>query len=149
MRFDPFFLAHSRVIHGDAPVSVFYGFIHFCLYFLYLRDRQKKDLIISAIMGALAALTKAPGQFMALFVILIALGNWGWQATKERRFNGAVAKHYLIDIVFWGMVAFITFFILWPSMWVDPVGTLSQMINETFGKIGEGHLVFFMGQPNT
>jgi len=37
--------------------------------------------------------------------------------------------------------------LLWPSMWVDPLGTVGQMWVETFGKVNEGHLVYFFGRP--
>jgi hypothetical protein len=90
---DAFFLAHSRVAHGDALVTVFMG-LSALAFLVYLqtthsgenRAIQKEGrghvrrawgwLVFSAVMGALAALTKAPGQFMALFVIMVAVGDW-------------------------------------------------------------------------
>jgi hypothetical protein len=50
-------------------------------------------------------------------------------------------------IVIWGLVSLAIFILLWPSMWVDPLGTSRQMWVETFGKVNEGHLVYFFGQP--
>jgi 4-amino-4-deoxy-L-arabinose transferase-like glycosyltransferase len=76
-------------VHGDAPVSVFMS-LSALTFFIYAR-RLSRDgveplisyspswlpaaryLIASAILGGLAALTKAPGQFMALFIILLSL----------------------------------------------------------------------------
>jgi 4-amino-4-deoxy-L-arabinose transferase-like glycosyltransferase len=176
--FDPFFLAHSRVAHGDAPVTVFMG-LSALAFFVYLQatslpaasevagsgkgqaEGGRRWLILSAVMGALAALTKAPGPFMLLFVITVGVGDWlitsrfsfpreDPQAGKGRRIpplDWQLAKRRLTDLVLWGVVAALLFVALWPAMWVDPVGTIVRMLNETFGKVEEGHLVFFMGQP--
>jgi hypothetical protein len=183
--FDPFYLAHSRVAHGDAPVAVFMGLSAMAL-FVYLHTASRYQarvvpgeksvrgggdrrwLILSAVMGALAALTKAPGQFMALFVVLVGAGDWllacrvpvlegdlppkGTYAWVGKRWgllrpNWRLARRWLVDLVLWGGVAAFLFFALWPAMWVDPAGTLGRMLGETFGKVEEGHLVFFMGQP--
>jgi 4-amino-4-deoxy-L-arabinose transferase-like glycosyltransferase len=176
--FDPFFLAHSRVAHGDAPVTVFMG-LSALAFLVYLQatslraasevpgaeKRQpeggRRWLILSAVMAALAALTKAPGPFMVLFVILVGVGDWlitsrfsfsggdspagkGWHI---RPLDWRLARRRLTDLLLWGGVAALLFVALWPVMWVDPVGTLVRMLNETFGKVEEGHLVFFMGQP--
>ncbi len=175
--FDPFFMAHSRVAHGDAPVTVFMG-LSALAFLIYLQatslcaagevpgaeKRQaeggRRWLILSALMGALAALTKAPGPFMLLFVIMVGVGDWliaprfsfpggdsqagkGW---RMRPLDRRLATR-LTDLVLWGGVAALLFVALWPAMWVDPVGTIVRMLNETFGKVEEGHLVFFMGQP--
>jgi hypothetical protein len=172
--FDPFCLAHSRVAHGDAPVTVFMGLsaLAFLVYLqatsLRVSGSEKRQaeggrqwLILSALMGALAALTKAPGQFMLLFVITAGVGDWlitsrlsfprgDPQAGNGRRIrplDWRLARRRLADLVLWGIVAALLFVALWPAMWVDPVGTLVRMLNETFGKVEEGHLVFFMGQP--
>jgi hypothetical protein len=170
--FDPFYLAHSRVAHGDAPVTVFMG-LSALAFFVYLHgtcpestneatraEEQQQSrprggdgragrwwLILSAVMGALAALTKAPGQFMVLFVILVAAGDWLLRSWRAGRPNWRLAGRWLLDLALWGGVLALLFVVLWPAMWVNPVGTLVRMIDETLGKVEEGHLVFFMGQP--
>ena len=98
-------------------------------------------------MGALAALTKAPGQFLALFVVLVAVGDWLLVSLRMGRLDWRLAGLWVVDLVLWGGVAALLFVALWPVMWVNPVGTLMRMLTETFGKVEEGHLVFFMGQP--
>lgn len=164
LAFDPFYLAHSRVAHGDAPVTVFMGLSTLAL-FIYLQapsrydihgspgegqgaaDAGRRWLILSAIMGGLAALTKAPGQFLAPFVVVVGVGHWLTESRRTRRFNWWLARCWLTDLSLWGGVAALVFVVLWPAMWQDPAGTLIRMLNETFGKVEEGHLVFFMGQP--
>ncbi len=50
-------------------------------------------------------------------------------------------------IVIWGLISLAMFVALWPAMWVDPLGTIQRMLAETVGKVEEGHLVYFFGQP--
>jgi 4-amino-4-deoxy-L-arabinose transferase-like glycosyltransferase len=163
--FDPFFIAHSRVAHGDAPVTVFMG-LSALAFFVYLQtmsvhnagdviaggemqeaEGSRRWLLLSAVMGGLAALTKAPGPFMAPFVVLIGAGDWLINTWRLGRPDWQRARRWLADLALWGGVAVLVFVALWPAMWVDPAGTLTRMISETFGKVEEGHLVFFMGQP--
>jgi hypothetical protein len=201
MAFDPFYLAHSRVAHGDAPVAVFMS-LSALTFFLYAQRVMNRDvdknlaqtrartqqfgfleppvtdpppanlaritayalrsltqtltdsyLIASAIFGSLAALTKAPGQFMALFIMgmsfLYAISQIRHAHSRQSGLTPYVSNiisHWLTVIIAWGLISFIVFTLLWPSMWVDPVGTFRQMWAETFGKVNEGHLVYFFGQ---
>ncbi len=142
--FDPFFLAHSRVVHADAPVAVFMV-LSTLAFFIYIRQDGQYMFIFSAVMGSLAALTKAPGHLMAILVIMIAVGDWLITCWHEGRLSWQLGKRRSWEIVIWGGIAFAMFVLLWPAMWVDPIGILRQMLDETFGKVDEGHLVFFMG----
>jgi hypothetical protein len=143
---DPFFLAHSRVAHGDMPVSVFMALSTLSL-LLYVRAGGRKLLVISGLLGGLAALTKAPGQFMAPLVVVVAAGHWLAASFRASRLDWALARRWLLDLLVWSGPALALFVLLWPAMWVDPAGTVRRMLVETLGKSGEGHLVFFRGQP--
>jgi 4-amino-4-deoxy-L-arabinose transferase-like glycosyltransferase len=168
LAFDPFYLAHSRVAHGDAPVAVFMAVSALAL-FVYISWRQKSDtppvipstiirhpsfayLFVSAVAGGLAALTKAPGPFMALFVVGLSvicagLGLWAGRKSPRAPHLSRILTHWLTVVMLWGLVSLAVFILLWPSMWVDPLGTIRQMWDETFGKVNAGHLVYFFGQP--
>jgi hypothetical protein len=177
LAFDPFFLAHSRVAHGDAPVAVFMvlSALTFFIYAACLASPGQGQnpfssfipppsafLIASAVFGGLAALTKAPGQFMAIFVVgmsLVYAGLEWWQGMRSRGAEEQGGRRdfmyhvphpmtrWLIVIFVWGLVSLVTFVLLWPAMWVDPLGTVQRMLSETFGKVEEGHLVYFLGRP--
>lgn len=173
MAFDPFFLAHSRVAHGDAPVAVFMS-LSALAFFIFanrfvdgspsllanlrathsaLRLIKNPYFIASAVLGSLAALTKAPGQFIALFIIGLSLlfalsqirrSNY---AMRNTQYAVKIIARWLVVIIVWGLISLAVFILLWPAMWVDPPGTLRQMWTETFGKVEEGHLVYFFGRP--
>ncbi|MCK6624522.1 MAG: phospholipid carrier-dependent glycosyltransferase [Anaerolineae bacterium] len=190
LAFDPFFLAHSRVAHGDAPVAVFMvlSALTFFIYAARLRASLGQGqnsissfipppsafLLASAVFGGLAALTKAPGQFMAIFVVGMSLVYAGLEWWREMRSRGAgeqrgrgaeeilrITHHlsrtthhalqpmtrWLTVILIWGLISLLTFILLWPAMWVDPLGTVQRMLSETLGKVEEGHLVYFLGRP--
>ena len=53
----------------------------------------------------------------------------------------------LRDLVIWGLIAAAVFTLLWPSMWVDPVGSLRQVLTAAEEYAEEGHLkpIFFNG----
>jgi len=146
---DPFVLAHTRVTHGDGPVAVFMG-LGVLAFLAHLRDPIMRErvisncLVFSAICGGLAMLTKSPGPFIVAFVILVGIGD-----ALIRRAPGSrgVLRRRWVPLLIWCVLAGVVFVALWPALWVDPFGMLQRMIEETFGKVEAGHLVFFMGQP--
>ena len=48
----------------------------------------------------------------------------------------------------WCLVAALTFFLLWPAMWVDPLGAVQGVLNTAFGYAATPHATseFFMGK---
>lgn len=109
-------------------------------------------LLLSALCGSLAALTKAPGQFMALFIIGLSvlyagLDLWPLITNRSPLPASRLIIRWATPVVIWGFVSLFIFILLWPSMWIDPLGTVEQMWHETFGKVNAGHLVYFFGRP--
>ncbi len=167
LAFEPFFVAHSRVVHGDAPAAVFMTLSLLALLVFVQQPsaslppargasfipcplqggHPSSFLLLSAVSGGLAALTKAPGQFMAVFVLGLSLLLAALQIWREGQPARPVLLRWLAVVGIWGGASLATFVLLWPSMWVDPLGTLRQMLAETFGKVEAGHLVYFLGQP--
>ena len=56
-------------------------------------------------------------------------------------------RSLLIGYVLWGVVATVTFFLLWPAMWVNPLGSFAKMTAEMEEYVG-GHVNanFFWGR---
>ncbi len=151
----PWSVALSRQLHPDGYVaSMIFVALVFFLSWLYT-GRRTVDLVASGIFMGLAWLTKTPAAFLVpIGAILIALEIWRVRrATRSPSQPGAPTptasptRALLIGYVVWGIVASATFFLLWPSTWVNPLGTFGKMTAEMEEYVG-GHVNpnYFMGQ---
>ncbi len=143
---DPFFLAHSRVLHQDALVS---GFVvlSVCLLALALHMGDEPGVSWPALIGSgalagLAALTKPTA---------LALGPWacGWVvvwAVRRRIFGPVRVWTALAVLAAWGGALALVFYALWPAMWTNPIDTALQMWARSEELAAAGHNQFFFGQ---
>jgi len=146
----PWSVALSRQLHPDGTVaSLIFVALVFLLAWLYA-GRRWRDLIASGIFMGLAWLTKTPSAFLVpIGAVLIALE--GWRARRNASLNNphspSPIRALFFGYVLWGVVASATFFLLWPSMWVDPLGTFGRMTVEMETYVG-GHVNanYFLGQ---
>jgi hypothetical protein len=144
--FDPFHIAHSRLLHLDGLVSV-WMFLCLLAFLVYLENRRAAALLLSAVAAALAWLTRSPALVLAPLVSLLALGHWvGVQPAGENR--PLRARRLLGALVLWGGCAALLFVLLWPAMWVDPWGNLARVLDAANAYAEEGHLkpTFFAGE---
>jgi hypothetical protein len=138
LAFEPFFYALTRVLHLEALMTSFMLTSFIWLYY-YLEnqssDRKPKRLVLSAVFAGLAILTKSTAIFMIPFSIL---SIWIYQRKN--------LKTTLKTCAIWLGPVLITYFVLWPSMWVHPINTLDYVfirgIKET-GLEGEHAQIFF------
>ncbi len=135
---NPFLLAHSRIVNGDAGAA---GFMFLSLLaFLWLWQGSSLWMAaLSGALGGLALLTKLPSPLIVPFIGLLAVVGW-W---RDRR-----TGFWLKVVLVWGLSALLVFVLLWPAVWVDPLGTLQHMLHDTFevGEAGEGHLTYYRGE---
>jgi len=121
LAFDPFFLAHSRVMALDGVLA---GLMTLSLLSLlvYLQERGGQGyLAASGLLAGLAALQKSPGFFLLPFSGLVMLA-YGLRRPEGLRWSlrgGAV----------WATAAGMAYFAGWPALWADPTGTLSRMVD--------------------
>jgi len=159
LAFDPFYIALSRVIHHDALASTFL-LLSLLGFLVYLEcqapslERQSAEsrstsfvtwglLLFSGTMAGLAFLSKSPSVVLAPFLALVDFAY----RFRERRWGGV--KPVVRDLLVWGGVAVLVFFALWPSMWVNPVGTVKGVMDKALGYAGAPHERgnFFLGRP--
>lgn len=69
LAFDPFILAHSRVIHVDAPMSYFM-FLSFLAFLLFLKQDSWRWLLLSGVFGGLAGLSKTPAAILGPILVV-------------------------------------------------------------------------------
>ena len=73
--FSPFHIAHSRLLHLDGLVSSFM-FLSVIAYLVYLKERRRSVLVLSAIAAGLAGLTRSPALYLLPYVALMAAVSW-------------------------------------------------------------------------
>lgn len=135
LAFDPFILAHSRVIHVDAPLSYFM-FLSFLAFLIYLDQGKWRWLIISGLFGGLAGLSKTPAGLLG--PILIAAGAIYALFPPPDVPRSLRWKRLGIALVVWGLIAVAAIFALWPSMWTRPIFTI-QSIMRNMQNVSSGH----------
>jgi len=141
MVLDPFLFGHSTLLATDAPLAIFaFGSV---VYFLgYIRFRYPIDLLISALFGGLAVLSKITGLFLMGFVCVVLLVE-GWR----RRGTNWLWRAFGVGIA-WSAVLVVVCFLLWPALWTAPVSTLRSLLTFT-ARSAEGAInsnTFFMGE---
>jgi hypothetical protein len=141
---DPFYLAHSRLFHLDAVTT---GFMTLSLLSLLIYLNRKASylyLAISGVMAGLAVLNKSPALFMGPFAVFLV------SLVMLRKEKGIV--NWLCGtiraVAMWSATAGIVYVALWPSMWVDPVGTIQRVLGMSIGYAETPHvnLNFFWGE---
>jgi len=137
--FDPFYLAHSRVLHLDALLTSFMTLSLLSL-LVYLENRcGYLDLAISGVMAGLAFSNKLPGLLLIPFTTML-LGIAGL-AQKGIRKGTRLFPAFLL----WVMLAGGALFALWPAMWVDPIGTFQRIAYTATHYAAKPSETFFRG----
>lgn len=142
---DPFHVALSRLLHLDGLMSslMLLSLLAF-LNYLYC-GRRRFDLVVSAIAAGLGWLTKSPAFFLAPFAGLLMLVEL-WRGRHRLSIEGV--RRATWPLVAWAGVGLAAFVLLWPAMWVDPVGSLVRIFRQATTYATEGHLspVYFNGE---
>lgn len=137
---DPFYLALSRVLHLDAIITSFMTISLLGLLLYLKRQRPWPYLALSGAAAALAALNKAPALFLAPFagLVLVTSGRRSGKSLLK------IGKEFLL----WALVAGLIGFVLWPALWVDPVGAITGVLDTSLDYAERPHcnLNFFWGQ---
>lgn len=143
LSFEPFFYALTRVIHLETLMTSFMlaSFV-WLFYTLEIAKEEQRSirvsgLVASAVLAGLAILTKSTAIFMLPFSLLAIV-----------IYQHGNLKRLIKTSAIWLAPVILTYFILWPSMWVHPLNTLDYVfirgIKET-GLEGE-HGQIFLGK---
>jgi len=128
--FEPMHVAHSRFLHTNGLSSSFL-LVSVLAFLDYLRRRRWSSLVVSATAAGLGFLTVTPS-----FMIIPIIGFLGIQelfGVKLREiFSQATVRKVFIPLLAWGLLSLVVVFIVWPAMWVDPVGTLGNVFEHAF-----------------
>jgi hypothetical protein len=140
------------VLHLDGLLADL-ALLSLLAFLVHLEGRDKAALVVSAVAAGLAWLTKSPGLFLIPLIVLLTLfdylhlkSDWGEAGWRKP------LLHYATILAAWGVIAALVFCLLWPAMWVDPLGSLLRVLTDAIGYAQAGHesAVFFNGKiyPN-
>jgi 4-amino-4-deoxy-L-arabinose transferase-like glycosyltransferase len=140
----PFQIALSRVLHHDALTATFMSLSLLSLLGYWLRGWRWQWLVISAVSGGLALLSKQVSWFLPPFVAVLAglTFLYRWQVANK----WATLRRLIVEGMLWGAIAAFTFVALFPAMWIDPVGVIRVIFSASTGLADEGHTQFFWGE---
>jgi hypothetical protein len=144
LSFDPFMLAHGRVLQMDALLATNITIAWLALV-IATRTRQRRYFLASGVFIGLAVLTKSPALVMGPLMLVWVIGARlrGRAATIRRAAAGA-----LRDLLWLGVPALITVFVLWPSLWVAPAATVARVwgLMTVYGTGGHELGNYWLGQ---
>jgi len=145
---DPFYLAHSRVFHTDAITSVFMILsalsLMLCFRERYICSPFKfpflwRYAVLSGVFAGLALSGKSSALVAILFMGLSAILVYLFEVWQLREINPKTLSWFVIVLGLGILTSAATFFLLWPAMWVDPVGTGRHLLAATVELVEEGH----------
>ncbi len=145
---DPFYLSDSRVNRAEAVIT---GLMTLSMLFLiYYHQRRKwRFLVFSGLFGGLSLLTKIQALAISPAIALtgILTQTRDQVESEQKLLSVATFRSIIVYGLIWIAVACLTWLVLWPSMWVVPLETLTLVYNYTTRKVGaEGVSLFFLGQ---
>lgn len=147
--FDPFHIAHTRLLHLDGLLSNLMLLSLVSLIAFFTGGKRWRYLIISAVAASLSWLTKSPGLFLLPFATLFWINLLAKKQGDSDNSDSQRLNHLSLDsFAFWAALALFTSFALWPAMWGNALETIQSVVERAIFYADEGHLhpLFFNGE---
>lgn len=148
MALDPFFLTESRVFRTEG-LTTGLMMLSALTVILYTQNRHTRWLVLSAVLAALAALTRVSAFYLVPFAALVLAVSPLLRGQPQLI---PWLKSIMLDILGWSLITGATFIMLWPALWASPLagpGKLYTAIAPVFADTGRvwAKGVFFNGHP--
>src|SRR5688572_12125778 len=115
--FDPFWLAHARLMDHEAMVSSFVIIFVLSLTIYLIQDKKFIFLLLSGVAAGFAQLTKSSSiAMLAPIGILLLIQMY---QEREQGWAKTFLKYAKVFLIWFAFVA-LTYFVFWPGMWVAP-----------------------------
>jgi hypothetical protein len=141
---EPFFLAHSNLVHLDGMLSSYVTVALLSGLVYWGRGGSSGYLGVCGVATGLAFLTKTPSALLAVFIPGLALASSYLRGRLQTR---ADWWRLVRDVAVWAGLAGLLSLLLWPALRADFIGTLREMAGYTEVVGGSDHENFFRGQP--
>ena len=148
---DPFYIAHSRLIHLDALLTTFMVLSFLSLLVYLVRPEKAIYLFLAGIFLGLALLTKLPSFILIPIFILTLLI---WYLINDHNINHNFKKiatdcSKIVVRIFKPLfivlsVAVFVFILLWPVMWVNPIYAEIRVAGCLFNVLTTPHFAGFL-----
>ncbi len=153
--FEPYYIALTRVFHLEGLLSIFMLTSVVWLYW-FINEGGLKKLLVSAVFGGLAILTKTTALFLVPFTLMMLTASGLTKSGPVEKVIGVIfrklrpilfLKNVLIKFILWTAVVSIVIFSLWPALWVDPKGVYQEVYK---GVVSVGieteHIQYYFGK---
>ena len=130
---DPFYIGNAKVIQPDTLMATF--MIVSALFLLvFIKERRWSMLVLSGLFGGLSVLSKSPGLFLlpyAGLALSTAAGvRWRDKGAAGNLGEARAAIWWVFrSLALWSVAVMVIYFVLWPAMWVGPLGTLRAVVD--------------------
>jgi hypothetical protein len=118
---DPFFLAHARLVHIDASLTLWISLAVMAALYRW-QGSGRWSLILCGVATGLALLSKSPALILVGMVPLLLLPH-RLREPDRSRFRPA-----LRDLAVWALVTVATVLLVWPAIWATPGETASRFL---------------------
>jgi len=129
----PLLIGISTIINPDAILWIFTS-ISIIFYFLYIKDKKNKDLYLSGVFLGLSLLTKYVANILYIFFLVLIFLNFLFNREK----NASVREYFkksFFDYIILVFFSLLTFFVLLPAAWVEPIKIFeSTILSQAFEK---------------
>lgn len=137
---EPFLVAHGQFLHMDELMAELMAVSALAGLVFWVGRGSVGYLLLGAVAGGLAVLSKTPSLYLVPYSLLAALlsaraGRLGWRSAL----GGWLAYAGLMALTCWA---------LWPAMWLTPIETIEQAISfgRQVGSEPDPWGSFFLGQ---
>jgi hypothetical protein len=96
---------------------------------VYVREEKRRALIISAVLGGLAVLTKVTALFLVPFWGLCLLFH-GLAEARDSDTLACLLSSLIRSFFPWLFIAAAICIVLWPSLWVQPIASLDLVVQQ-------------------
>ncbi len=123
--FSPILFGISLIINPDSLLWIFMPF-SLLTYFIFLKEQNRKYLILSGIFLGLSLLTKYVSNLLIIFYLLIPFIEYIFAQEKKPIHNQL--KEALINYLTLLFFAMLTYYVLFPATWTN----LEKLLEGTF-----------------
>jgi 4-amino-4-deoxy-L-arabinose transferase-like glycosyltransferase len=145
----PFHIAHSRVLHHDALTTTFMGLSLLTMLGYWLQAWKRPWLLASAALAGLAFLSKPVGWLMIPYAGLLGLLSLYYRRQRSQWHGWPDVRRLIADGLLWAVAASLTYFALFPALWVIPGQVMSKTVADITRSVESGHTQYFLGHVST